>query len=331
MRSSLAMKIALFVFLGILAAFAAAIYFGGPDTPAPIQTINDPFKSVDYSNLPSLKTYKGGDATDLYYREYEAVGGPTKGSAVLVHGSSADSTSLHPMAQALAKAGFRVFALDVRGHGSSGRKGQIDYIGQLEFDLEAFVKSVRPPSPSTLVGFSSGGGFVLRIAGSQRQSSFQSFLLLSPFLGSQSPSQRPNSGGWVSVGMPRLLGILFLNSVGIKSFNSLPVTRFALSEEAKTFLTPEYGYNLTINFAPNREFMNDIRASNGRVAILAGKEDEAFFTDAFEAIVQRSGKSWPVTLLPGIGHIPLTLDPNALDAIVREISQLQCCLTPRSS
>ncbi|MCY2981810.1 MAG: alpha/beta hydrolase [Planctomycetota bacterium] len=85
----------------------------------------------DYSTLPSLDKYKGADDTDLYYREYDAIGGSIRGSAVLVHGSSADSKSLHPMARALAAAGLRVFALDVRGHGSSGKKGQIDYTALL--------------------------------------------------------------------------------------------------------------------------------------------------------------------------------------------------------
>ena len=66
--------------------------------------------------------------------------------------------------------------------------GQIDYIGQLESDLQAFVTTVRPSAPSTLIGFSSGGGFVLRVAGSESQSSFQSFLLPSPFLGGQAPN-----------------------------------------------------------------------------------------------------------------------------------------------
>jgi len=302
---------------------AAAIYFGGPSTPAPMLSINDPFKSIDYSTLPSLNKYKGADGTDLYYREYDPIGGSTKGSAVLVHGSSADSKSLHSMAKALAAAGLRVFALDVRGHGSSGKKGQIDYIGQLEADLQAFVSTVRPPAPSTLIGFSSGGGFVLRVAGSERQSSFQSFILLSPFLGGQAPNQRPNSGGWVSVGLPRLLGLLALNSIGVKSLNSLPVTRFALSDEARTFLTPEYGFSLTLNFAPNRDFMADIRSSKGRVAVIAGSSDEAFYTEKLESIVHNADKSWPVTLLPGIGHIPLTLDPTALEAIVKQVNQLQ--------
>jgi alpha-beta hydrolase superfamily lysophospholipase len=51
----------------------------------------------------------------------------------------------------------------------------------LESDLNAFVDKVKPAHPSTLIGFSSGGGFVLRIAASEMQSAFGSYLLLAPF------------------------------------------------------------------------------------------------------------------------------------------------------
>lgn len=205
------MTIVLFGVAAILLLLAAAIALGGPGTPAAMMSINDPFSTVDYSSLPILRKYQGADGTDLYNRAYAPIDGVAKGSAVLVHGSSADSKSLHPMAKSLASAGLRVFALDVRGHGSSGKKGQIDYVGQLESDLQAFASTVRPPSPSTLIGFSSGGGFALRVAGSDKQSNFQSYLLLSPFLGGQAEIQRPDSGGWVSVGIPRIFGLVALN------------------------------------------------------------------------------------------------------------------------
>ena len=123
----------------------------------------------------------------------------------------------------------------MRGHGASGAKGTIDYIGQLEDDLTAFVKSVSLAKPSTLAGFSSGGGFVLRFAGSQRQDAFQSYLLLSPYLSHEAANFRLCSGGWVSVGIPRVVGLAVLNRLGNRRFNGLPVTNFALSEERRHF------------------------------------------------------------------------------------------------
>ena len=308
--------------LVLLLMVTAALVWGGPGTPAPIASINDPFNSVDFSRMPALKNYQGADGAQLFYREYAPQGDNIKGSAVLVHGSSGSSESLHPMATVLAAAGVQVYALDVRGHGKSGPKGHIAYIGQLESDLQLFVQAVQPPSPSTLIRFSSGGGFVLRVAASEMQSAFDSYLLLAPFLGHTAPNYRPDSGSWVSVGVPRIVALNVLNAVGIRYWNDMPVVRFALTEEAKSFLTPEYDFNLNTNFAASQDYRQDLLNAKGKVAILAGDADDLLKSQELQGIVQSAGKDWPVQLLPGIEHIPLTLDPAALKAIVDLTMQL---------
>ena len=300
----------------------AALVWGGPGAPPPIASINDPFNSVDFSHMPALKNYQGADGAKLFYREYAPQGDNIKGSAVLVHGSSGSSESLHPMAIVLAAAGVQVYALDVRGHGDSVPKGHIAFIGQLESDLQLFVKAVQPPSPSTLIGFSSGGGFVLRVAASEMQSAFDSYLLLAPFLGHTASNYRPDGGGWVSVGVPRIVALNVFNAVGIRYWNDMPVVRFALTEEAISFLTPQYDFNLNTNFAANQDYRQDLLNAKGKVAILAGDADELLKSQELQGIVQSAGKDWPVQLLPGIQHIPLTLDPVALKAIAEEVQKL---------
>ena len=309
--------------LVVLLLVTAALVWGGPGTPPPIASINDPFKSVDFSHMPALKNYQGADGAQLFYREYAPQGDNIKGSAVLVHGSSGSSESMHPIATVLAAAGVQVYALDVRGHGKSGPKGHIAFIGQLESDLQLFVKVVQPPSPSTLIGFSSGGGFVLRVAASEMQSAFDSYLLLAPFLGHTAPNYRPDSGGWVSVGVPRIVALNVLNAVGFRYWNDLPVVRFALTEEAKSFLTLEYDFNLNTNFAASQDYRQDLLNAKGKVAILAGDADELLKSQELQGIVQSAGKDWPVQLLPGIQHIPLTLDPMALKAVVELVKLIQ--------
>src|SRR5436190_21289497 len=152
------LKRVLLICLGVVVAIVAlAITFGGPGTPHPMGSIVDPFGSVDFSDLPTLSSFAARDGTKLAYRSYTpAVSAPSAGSVVLIHGSSATGSSMHPMAKALSAAGFATYALDIRGHGGSGRKGQIAYIGQLEDDLTDFVHALSPPAPVTLAGFSSG-------------------------------------------------------------------------------------------------------------------------------------------------------------------------------
>ena len=154
------LKRALIIGLGLVVViFALAIIFGGPGTPHPMGSITDPFNSVDFSDLPQLCRFTARDGTQLAYRSYApATSAPSQGSVVLIHGSSATSSSMHPMAKELSAAGFTTYALDIRGHGGSGDKGQIGYIGQLEDDLTDFMRAVSPPAPVTLAGFSSGGG-----------------------------------------------------------------------------------------------------------------------------------------------------------------------------
>ena len=308
--------------LVIAAGLIAAIVFGGPGDPPPMLSINHPFKGLDYADLPVARQFTARDGTPLSFREYPVVGGAAKGSVVLIHGSSASGRSMHVMAKGFAAAGYTAFALDVRGHGQSGTKGYIDYVGQLEDDLEDFSRAIQPQQPATLVGFSSGGGFALRFAGSARQKLFSNYLLLSPFIGVDAPTSRPNSGGWVNVGVPRIIAIGLLDAIGVHAFDRLPVIKFALDKEAKTFLTAQYSYALSENFGPQRDWRANIRAVHQPLILLAGQADEAFHSERFSALFKAEGKDVQVSLLPGIGHIALTLDPKAIQAAVSAVTSM---------
>ncbi|NEX64857.1 alpha/beta hydrolase [Noviherbaspirillum galbum] len=300
----------------LLVALAAAIAFGGPVIPPTLHSVSDPFRTVDFSDLPAARGFVARDNTRLAYRAYLPASNP-RGSVVLVHGSAGSSTSMHVLAKALSKAGFAVYALDIRGHGDSGIRGEIGYVGQLEDDLEDFVHAVKPASPATLGGFSSGGGFALRFAGDRRQKLFASYLLLSPYIGYDAPTRRKASGGWVSVGVPRYVAISLLNRIHLHSFDDLPVIRFAIDDAAERLLTPTYSYALIENFEPLRDYRKNIRAAAQPMRIVAGQEDELFFADQFDGLFKSAGRPVPVTLVPGVGHIPLTLKAEAVAEVVR--------------
>lgn len=318
-------KRVLLICLGLFVAiFILAIVLGGPGRPHPVGSITDPFSSVDFSDLPSLSRFKARDGTELAYRSYTpATSAPSNGSVVLIHGSSATSSSMHPMAKALSAAGFATYALDIRGHGGSGRKGQIAYIGQLEDDLTDFMHAVSPPAPVTLAGFSSGGGFAVRFAASSRQQLFQSYLLLAPFLSPDAPTSRPGSGGWASVGVPRIIALAILNGFGVRTLNSLPVLRFAVSENVKAILTPEYSYALTMNFGPQRDYLADIRNMHEPFSILIGANDEVYYPDRFADVLKQADKNTPVTVIPGVDHVQLILAPTALVKSIEALKTLR--------
>src|SRR4051812_41030677 len=118
--------ISILVLLAILAGIVGlAIVFGGPGEPSAMASINDPFKSVDFSDLPRVSYFTARDGTKLAFRAYPAVGGAIKGSVVLVHGSSASGSSMHVMAKGFASGDYDAYALDIRGHGDSSTRGHI--------------------------------------------------------------------------------------------------------------------------------------------------------------------------------------------------------------
>lgn len=307
--------------LACTAVLAAAIAWGGPRDIQPLASINDPFAGVDWRGIPGTQRYSARDGTSLAWYSYPATTTATKGEpvrrVVLVHGSSSRAHSIHVLARALAAQGYAVAALDMRGHGESGERGQLAYIGQLEDDVEDFLNAVPHPGPQTLMGFSSGGGFALRFAGSARQGLFDHYVLLAPFLHQDAPTSRPDTGGWASVGLPRLVALTLLNRAGVTRWNGLPVLRFALDDASRAGLTPSYSYHLATNFRPHDDYESDIRNARGSLCIVAGQDDELFHADRYAAVFESAGKRVPVTLVPGANHIGLTLNPQAAASVAR--------------
>ncbi len=313
----------LITFAVLVSAFGLAIGLGGPGKPPPpMSSISDPFKKVDFSDLPERRHFTARDGAKIAFRAYPIIDDANKGSVVLVHGSSASSSSMHVIAKGFAEAGYAAFTLDIRGHGQSGQKGHIAHIGQLEEDVEDFVHAIRLAQPSTLIGFSSGGGFVLRFAGSSRQELFSNYLLLSPWISQDAVTLRPATGGWATVGVPRIIAIAVLNGFGMHAFDDLPVVRFAVNEKDKDFLTPQYSFALEQNFRPERDYQANIRAVKQPLRVLAGQNDEVFYADKFASVFKAAGKDVPITILPGIDHISLTLDSAAIQAAISAVETM---------
>lgn len=320
LRMALIALAALPVVAGV--ALAGAIAFGGPRPIGALASINDPFAKADFSQVPPPSHYTARDGTSMAWLHYPAVGAaPGARRVVLVHGSSGRARSMHVLARALADAGLEVAALDMRGHGDSGSRGQAAYVGQLEDDVADFMKAVPHAGPSTLAGFSSGGGFVLRLAGGAHQGLFDRYVLLAPFLHHAAPTQRPNDGGWASAGLPRIVALTLLDRAGITAWHHLPVLNFALNDAARPFLTPSYSHALAASFRPRLDYQADIRNARRPMRVVAGTADELFDASRYAATFEAAGRAVPVTLVEGVGHIGLTLDATAVRAVARACAE----------
>ena len=162
--------------------------------PPPLASIHAGAGKLDRAGLPDLSRFQARDGTWLAYRLYPA---GSDRVAILVHGSSAASYAMNGVAKALAAAGVTAVAIDVRGHGASGERGDIGYVGEIDDDLADLLDALRPTYPNArfdLVGHSLGGGFAARVAGTPLGRRFDRFVLLAPYLGVAAPTNRPNDG-----------------------------------------------------------------------------------------------------------------------------------------
>jgi alpha-beta hydrolase superfamily lysophospholipase len=279
---------------------------------------------VDLSSLPAIERFQARDGTALGFRHYPATGSTSGRAAILIHGSSGSSgTTIHALSGALAAHGVETYTADIRGHGVSGTRGDVAYVGQLEDDLADFVAVVRkttPTAPLTLIGHSSGGGFALRVAASPIQNLFARTVLLAPYLGYNAPTNRPNSGGWASADVPRIIGLMVLRAIGVTCCDALPVVAFAVPPHSEKILVPAYTERLRRNFANHPDFRADIAAATRPLTIISGADDELMLADKYAEAVRGVAVPVNVKLIEGVNHMGIVSAPAAISVIADDVA-----------
>jgi len=288
-----------------------------------LTSVSHAARAVDRSTMPPLQHFSARDGTELAYRHYPVRGPARDKIAILVHGSSGSSPAVHALADALAARGIETYAPDIRGHGGSGTRGDIAYVGQLENDLEDLVAVVRktaPGAPLTLLGHSAGGGFALRVASSPIQKLFARTVLLAPYLGYDAPTNRPVSGGWASADIPRIFGLLALRALGIDCCEALPTLAFAVPPNSEQMLASTYSYRLMRNFA-TRGYKVDFAAVTKPLTLISGAEDELMLPDKYADAVHAVAPSVEVKLIDGTSHMGIVSDASAVSAVAEDVAK----------
>ena len=309
--------------VGVAALVLAAMVATPLSRLAELPSVSKAARAVDRSTMPPLTRFSARDGTELAYRHYPARGPSSGKVAILVHGSSGSSPAVHALADALAAKGVETYAPDIRGHGGSGTRGDIAFIGQLENDLEDLVAAVRTTSPNEpliLLGHSAGGGFALRIASSPIGSKFARTVLLAPYLGYDAPTNRRDSGGWASADVPRVLALMALRRLGIDCCEALPTLAFAVPANSEAMLAPTYSYRLMRNFA-TRGYRSDFAATTTPVTLISGAADELMLADKYADAVHAVAPSVEVRLIEGVDHMGIVSDVRAVSAIADEVAK----------
>lgn len=277
---------------------------------------------ANYTSMPSPSFFTARDGSSLPFRQYD---GGTDRLIVLVHGSGWHGMQFHPMASALADRGLgTVVVPDLRGHGADPqRRGDIDYIRQLEDDLADLIQAMeseRSFGEVVVGGHSSGGGLVVRFAGGNHGGLADRFVLMAPFLKYDAPTTRPNSGDWAYPATRRIIGLTMLNNLGITALNHLPVISFAMPGQVMDgplgqTATTQYSFRLNTGFAPQSNYERDLAAIRQPFLLIAGAADESFIADQYEPIVSAQMSSGTYEILDGVTHFGVTTDPEAITVI----------------
>ena len=294
--------------------------------PPELASIRAGSLAIDQTGLPEPTRFQARDGTLLAYHLYPAAAGGKRPIVVLIQGSAGMASMMNEIAKRLAAEDFTVVAPDIRGHGASGTRGDIAYIGQTEDDLVDLVAELRrrfPGAHFSLGGFSLGGGFALRAASGSLEKTFDRVVLLSPFLGHDAPSSRPDQDAahWAEVDVPRLLTLVLLQRLHLACCDALPVIAFAVAPGTENFVTPRYSYRLFASFAAPHDAGSALRRLAVPTSILVGAKDELMIAENYAGMVSGITPKIDVTILPGLGHMDMLHAPAALDAVVAAFKQ----------
>jgi alpha-beta hydrolase superfamily lysophospholipase len=304
----------------IYGAIALGLIVSQAPAPLPPQNGLDfsALGTAPHSQLP-LGSYTARDGSALGLRQ----AGPVDAASlvVIVHGSGWHGGGYQTLASFLAQQGHRVLLPDLRGHGPAPRRrGDIDYIGQLEDDLADLITGhVQPGQRVTLIGHSSGGGLVVRFAGGAHGGLLDRAVLIAPFLKYNAPTMRDSAGGWSFPLTRRIIGLTMLNQAGIAAFNHLTAIQFNFPQEVLNgplgqTATSSYSFRLNTAYAPRNDYLADV-AALPPFLLIAGADDEAFVAAAYQPALSSVTDHGSYAILPGLTHFSVLSDPSALSRI----------------
>lgn len=306
--------------IGLIAIVLAALLAVPISRPPELPSIRAGALAVDQSGLPSLSYFQARDGTSLAYRLYPAADGNTQKIAIAIYGSAGHSIGMNEIAKRLAADNLMVVAPDVRGHGASGTRGDIGYLGQLDNDLEDLLTELHREHHDahfSLLGFSAGGGFALRVTTGKLAADFDRVVLLSPYLGYDAPSSQSAKGSaqWADADIPRIVALLILRRLHFRCCEALPVIAFALRAGAEKVATTVYSFRLLANFGPPPDLHTAFRRLKIPATIIAGGADELMLSDKYADIVAGLEPAIAVKIIPGLGHMDMLHAPASIEAI----------------
>ena len=314
-----ALPVALFLLLAAVFGLLALIASAPPPNPRPTDVFG--FACMgdhDAAPLAPVERFIARDGEPLAVRVYPSHSPIT---LIFLHGSSWHGVGYHLLAHRLAEKGVAQVVLpNLRGHYLSGpRRGDCDYQEQLEDDIADLIGWLRQRGTAGKIylgGHSSGGGLAIRFAGGKHRSLVDGLLMLAPILPTSPAMRGGNAGGWASVHLKRLIGLLIANRLGVTGLDALPVIAFNKPAEFRDGSeTLSYSHRLNAAYHPRPNAKRDLHWVGVSSHVLVGDLDQAIDAEKLRALFVKHAQGADVEILPGIDHFGIFTQAEALARI----------------
>lgn len=288
------------------------------DRPPDVFGFGERSRSTETPQASPLLRMTARDGSALAYRFYDS---SSEKLFVFAHGSSYHGASYMAMAESIARSGAaKVVLPNLRGHYLSGRRrGDVDYIGQLEDDLAdliALQRRLGHTGPAYVGGHSSGGGLAIRFGSGPHRELAAGLILLAPVIPTAPSVRGGDAGGWAIVNQPRLFGLIALGVMGIHGFDGLPIIQFNKPREYWDGTeTLSYTYRLNASYHPRHPFETDLQSLAGDVIVLVGEKDEAIDAEILKSLFSEHAPQAAFTIAQGLSHFEIFSHPSAHELV----------------
>lgn len=276
------------------------------------------YEVLQKARLPKLHFFKTRDQYKLSYREYNAC---SKNILVLLHGVGEDNKYLFQLANYFSKNNIaKVYTPNLRGYGDFvERRGDVDYIGQIEDDLTDFLiwlKANNHESRIILGGHSFGGASTLRFASSPAEHLVDGYIFIAPYIHPKAPFIKKN---YSKVSYYNLITLSILEKLKIRKFHHKPVYTSLKAEELRHGgEAPQLSYRMAMSRIPTK-YRDAINAINKPSMAIVGGDDELYNTEKFEDVF-KSNPFFTTKVLPGINHDGILFSNEAFQDIEEWLS-----------
>ncbi|TJY42578.1 alpha/beta hydrolase [Cohnella pontilimi] len=262
-----------------------------------------------------FQTYTARDGAHLPYRFFE---GPSDVVLIFIHGITEPSLYLRELGQYVSgQRQATVYLPDLRGYGDLPiRRGDIDYIGQFDDDLEDLFRFVQQRHPGARIlfgGHSAGGATALRQTIRPIHQDIDAYLLISPALSPNAPLDRKGgSGNESNVSIPKYLSLMLLNALGIRRLNHAVVyRRHTPVDQLHGTESCRLSYRLAMSRMVGNNYGKYLSQLTQPTFVIVGADDEVFDAEAYKPLYNKFCKA-EVRIIDGQNHDSIVKTEKAL-------------------